>query len=236
MVKYNVKNNERTEVMEDNEIFEFPKPSKTLTGFFDILESLVYAIIVVILTFTFFAKLTVVDGESMMDTLKHGDYLVVIDPLFLYEPDNQDIIVIQGDFAGDYYDHPIVKRVIAKGGQTVKIDFLWEKIYVDGVELEESGYINWDGHRLEPTLGDFKLDENGNVIRDEDGFPEVVRPYYDGRIFEATVPEGHYFVMGDNRYYSADSRLLEIGFIPEKYILGKAIYRLFPFSSMGALY
>lgn len=216
-------------------IAEPKAPSSFTKGVFDVLESLVYAIIVVILTFTFFAKLTVVEGTSMMDTLKDGDYLVVIDPLFLYSPSNGDIVVIQGDFIGDYYDHPIVKRVIATGGQTVKIDFLWERIFVDDIEITESGYINWDGPRILPTLGEFKKDENGNVIYNPNGYPEIEKEYYDGRYFTCTVPEGHYFVMGDNRYNSADSRIVEIGFVPEKYILGKAVFRLFPFSSMGGL-
>lgn len=239
--------------MEENYIEEpVLKPSSSLKAFFDILESFVYAIVAVVFVFTFFAKLTIVEGSSMEGTLQENDYLIVADPMFAYQPSQGDIVVIQGNFYGELYDHPIVKRVIATGGQTVKIDFINETVYVDGKVFDDPETVCWIGSALSYDYhGKPKLDSDGNIVLEEvqkfvDNqivkykVPVIEESYFTqtsegSGIFEATIPEGHIFVLGDNRYNSADSRCVEIGFIPEKYVLGKAIFRILPFKSIGGL-
>ena len=123
--------------MEENYTQVYERPSKSFAGFIDILESFIYAIVVVVLVFTFLGRLSIVDGSSMDNTLSHGEYLVVADPFFLYQPKQGDIVIIDGGEAFTPYTEPIVKRVIATEGQTITIDTKAECVYVDGVMLEE---------------------------------------------------------------------------------------------------
>lgn len=227
-------------IVEDYYTQEF-YPTKKAKNFFDIFEPIIYALIAVVMISLFFGRLTVVDGDSMESKLSNGQYLLVSDFMLSYEPKQGDIVVVKGDFDGDYYDKPIVKRVIATGGQTVKIQFYEyapADVYVDGKLYETPTAIYLDNpNNALSALTEYeyyylKYDFNGGK-RDK-----YASPYYDyeTKVFEIKVPEGEYFMMGDNRYNSADSRIGEIGCIPKKYILGKAVFRLTPLTKMGGLY
>mgnify|MGYP000061192413 FL=1 len=130
------------------------------------LHDMVYLLAIVTILFTFFFRLVAVDGSSMYPTLVDKDYLV-LESNFLYRNVNQgDIVVLKVD----YFDKPIVKRVIATGGQTVDIDFEQGIVYVDGVALDED-YVN------EPTYKSYL-------------------EYGMGLDYPVEVPEGSVFVMG----------------------------------------
>lgn len=102
-------------------------------------------------------------------------------------------------------DESIVKRVIAVEGQTINIDFDAGKVFVDDKELTE------------PYINDYT--------------------YLDLHAFQypVTVPEGHVFVMGDNRNNSKDSRHPDVGFVDVKDIWGKVVFRIYPFDRFGMI-
>lgn len=189
---------EELEETEEKAGGEGKKPS-FLSAVFEWVEmfSIYFAVGIAILML--FIRHCPVNGESMMHTLNHEDMLILY--TFNYTPENGDIIVCQSETYG--LERPLVKRVIAKAGQTVKIDYGSWTVTVDGVKLEE----------------DYIWKREGKAMLQSNYLPD-----------EFTVPEGMIFAMGDNRNYSKDSRSDEIGFIDERYVVGKVWLRVLPFS------
>lgn len=167
------------------------------------LQALVLALVTLILLFTFVGRVIAVDGSSMVPTLYNGDMLLL--QSVGYKPQQGDVVVLTKPFS--YVTGPIVKRVIATGGQTVHIDYGTGSVYVDGVKLDEP-YIN--GPMVRPTDSDM-----GNE--------------------DMVVPEGCVYVMGDNRNDSSDSRHVELGAVDERQVLGKVLFVLLPFGHFGAV-
>ena len=103
---------------------------------------------------------------------------------------------------------PYIKRIIAVEGQTVDFDKESAKLIVDGQPLNEP-YIN-----------------------------EVMTNYdmwYNESYFPVTVGEDQYFACGDNRNHSTDSRDDRIGQVDTRFVLGKVLVRILPFSAFGAI-
>lgn len=120
-----------------------------------------------------------------------------------YQPQVGDIIVSVQD---NTRHEPVIKRIIALEGQTVDVDTEAGIVYVDGQALDDS-------YTLQPGL---------------------LLPMYENPVsFPVEVPQGCVFVMGDNRNNSLDSRSYSIGMIQERYILGKAVFCIFPFDRIG---
>ena len=198
---------EKTEKNEGDDSADNTAPSTTdtaekrpspITSLFEWLEMFAVYFAVGIAVLMLFFRHCPVNGDSMEHTLKNNDMLIL--RTFNYTPENGDMIVCQSQSYG--LDKPLVKRVIAKGGQTVKIDYENWTVTVDGVTLDEDYIWKREGR---PML---KVD-----------LPS-----------EFTVPEGYIFVMGDNRNASKDSRDKDIGFIDERYVVGKVSARILPLS------
>lgn len=166
--------------------------SRFLETAYDFLDSLKGAVIAVFLVFALMFRVVGVEGDSMNPTLDSGDWLAVSGAETEFE--RGDIVVVTQPWARNV---PIIKRVIAVGGDTIYIDFNTHEVFVNG-ELMDEPYI------AEPTALHYDV------------------------VFPLTVDEGKLFVMGDNRNDSVDSRSSAIGLIDERYVLGKALVRIFP--------
>ena len=124
--------------------------TKTVRGreLYEWVQSLVGSVLVVVAIFTFGIRMLGVDGHSMLNTLQHGDRLLVLNSMFYHNYQYGDIVILRKD--GVFDNDPIVKRVIATGGQTVDIDFNEGVVYVDGEALEED-YIREPTYTAEGT-------------------------------------------------------------------------------------
>ena len=111
-------------------------------------QSLVGSVLVVVAIFTFVIRMIGVDGHSMLNTLQHGDRLLVVNSMLYHDYKYGDIVILRKN--GVFDDDPIVKRVIAVEGQTVDIDFAEGIVYVDGEALEED-YIREPTYTAEGT-------------------------------------------------------------------------------------
>ena len=162
---------------------------------------LVSMMAVFVMMFTFVARIIVVSGPSMENTLWGGDLILVWG--LGYTPKQGDIVVLNKTpvlLTGWTEPRAIVKRVIATGGQRVDIDYGANAVRVDG-ELLEEDYIK----------------------------EQMFVPGYGEGINHVTVPEGCLFVMGDNRNESADSRYPDIGIVDTRCVIGRGVAVMFPF-------
>ena len=183
-----------------------PKKNGFMKGLVEQVELVVIVFVIIVLLFSFAARVCQVSGDSMRDTLYNGENVVVSD--VFYTPQRGDIIVFHqtGESANDY-NEPIVKRVIGVAGDTVKVEHLR------------------DGMRVTVT------DSDGNsTVLDEDYIRYEYPTYSDSVTY---VEEGTVFVMGDNRSDSSDSRSMRIGLVDTRRILGKVVVRVTPFSRFG---
>lgn len=169
-----------------------------LYDIYSLLHDLVYILAAITLVFVFLVRLVGVNGESMLPTLYHGDYLALQSNVIMGDLEYGDIVVARKLEFRD--GEPIVKRVIATEGQTVRID------YDNSGEL----YVSVDG-----------------VVLDEPYINEEMLPIY-GVPMEVTVEKDCIFVMGDNRNHSSDSRVESIGQIKLDQVLGKVLCIILP--------
>ena len=143
---------------------------------------------------------------SMEHTIEPGDDLFGLRLAYQFsEPKRGDIVIFR--FPDDE-TQKYVKRVIGLPGDVIDL-----RDNGDEEDTIYSLYIN--GELVKEDYIKAPMDTKGNIEY----------PY--------TVPENSYFVMGDNRNASSDSRRKSVGAIPKENLMGKVVFRLYPFSSIG---
>ena len=225
------------------------KPKKNfIKEMYEWISSIAVAVVLALIINTFLFSLVQVDGQSMVPTLQHGERLFV--RKLLYTPEKGDVVIVKTDVLQKY----IVKRVIGTPGQTINYDESLN-VTVDGEALKEE-YIN----AKQITMGNLydypvvvpKAGEEADIsviVAEAMTLPQQVKiTEQDGKLFvtgsnfiddgefvfgETQYTRNGYFVMGDNRNHSSDSR--NLGIVPEDEIIGEAIFRFLPISAIGTI-
>jgi signal peptidase I len=183
------------------------------------LQSLLATVIIAVFVITFVVQAFQIPSESMENTLLIGDYLLV-NKLRYGGQFARSVVPYQGVKRGDIvvFHYPVnpsqhfVKRVIGVPGDHVRL--INRQVWVNGLPFKEP-YVRY-------ALG------NRDVYRDEFPQADYIAPGEEPQWFkqqkqvvqqgELIVPKGQYFVMGDNRDMSLDSRYW--GFVPRENIIG----------------
>jgi signal peptidase I len=171
--------------------------------FLDVIETVVIALAIFVIIYLFLFQPHQVRGNSMYPNFHDADYLLTDKISYRLSSPKRDDIVIFVAPKNEDYDY--IKRVIGLPGEKVS--------------LNENNQVLIDSQILtEPYLPEGTETYGGNFLE----IGETI-----------TVPENQYFVLGDNRNHSSDSR--DWGFVPKENIIGKAWLRYWPLDRMGSV-
>ncbi len=180
---------------------------------------IILALVIVLPIRIFIAQPFVVSGDSMDNTFQNGNYLIVDEISYRFEaPKRGDVVIFKAPPKALALEKQnanktifYIKRIIGLPGETVEVSGDNIKIYnsanPDGFELNES-YEHFDPSVASGTSAAFK-----NIHE------------------KITLGAGQYFVLGDNRHNSSDSRLW--GILPKENIKGRAFMELFPLNQIS---
>ena len=163
--------------------------------------SFIVAFIIVGGVYFFLGRPFTVSGASMYPTLHNGDRMVLSK---VGDVHRFDVVILKAPDENVEY----IKRVIGMPGDTVEMKS--GILYINGKKVDQP-FINTEALAKQTVfIDDFTLESLTG---------------------ESKVPEGKYFVLGDNRGVSKDSRM--IGFIDRSAIEGKAVFTIWPFGRIG---
>ncbi|HKN73149.1 MAG TPA: signal peptidase I [Terriglobales bacterium] len=187
-------------------------------------QSLLATVVIAVFVITFIVQAFQIPSESMEDTLQIGDYLLVnklcyggngrlLDHLLPYRA------VARGDIVVFHYPlHPrqhFVKRVVGVPGDRLRL--INRQVYINGKPLREP-YVRYTSHEVDVFRDDFPRTNLPVPGLEGAWWLQMRKLVEDG---ELIVPERSYFVMGDNRDVSDDSRYW--GFVPRENIIGRPL-------------
>ena len=184
----------------------------------DFVKVFVISAIVVLLFVNFIAHPVNVEGRSMCPTLLNGEYgFTNLISLATGKVNRGDIVVVTMPDEETGEEERWVKRIIGLPGETVEgKDGV---VYINGEALDESSYLKQDF--MDQTLADFKAEYGVDYGPFTSDFGPV------------TLGEDEYWVMGDNRPHSKDSRYPTVGPVKKDQLYGKGILVLYPFDKIG---
>ena len=174
----------------------------------------VVALVAALLVKTFAIQAFYIPSGSMEPTLMRGDRVLVNKLSYdLHAVHNGDVVVFRRPPKDNSTDNDLIKRVIAGPGQSLSVSNC--RVYVNGKQ-EPQPYLpkGWQDPSSEYC-----------TLWDIPGMLQLPNPY--------RVPAGTYFVMGDNRKDSDDSRYW--GPVPASYLVGRAFVRIWPPGRAGLL-
>lgn len=199
----------------DNENPNLPQKINRPAELYSYVQMMLESVLAAFLVLTFVFSISLVVGSSMEPTLKENDRVIIY--RMFYTPKFGDIVAcwaegLPNQETGEQGEL-IVKRVIGLEGDVIDIDRETGTVYRNGAPLRED-YIK-------SAINSANL---GNAE------------------YPLTVDENCVFVLGDNRNHSTDSRYVKddetdyyVGCIDVRFIVGKAVYRIYPFDRMGVL-
>jgi signal peptidase I len=180
---------------------------KIYNAVLDFVETVVASLAIFFIVYIFIAQPHQVNGHSMDPTLQTDEYLLTEKISYrMGEPQRFDIIVFRAPSSacvGDGCDY--IKRIIGLPGETIKVAD--GKFYINGEILDESAYL---APSVATNPGAYTADEREIILAEE-----------------------QYFVSGDNRPGSSDSRFW--GPIDKKSIIGKAFFSYWPTATFGLI-
>ena len=189
-----------------NQIFEEQEKLFTFNDIISLIICVAASVVIAFLINQYVAEVTTVKGPSMEYNFHNKDVLVLDRISYkIRKPKRYEVVVFPVKDGNDYVNY--IKRIIGLPGEKVYIDVQNSAIYINDKKLpdEKYGWENFKGPGLNV--------ENNNILLGKD----------------------EYYVMGDNRNNSQDSRLLKVGLIKRKDFVGRAVFKIAPITSFGLI-